>query len=110
MFVDNNTNGSSDAIHIYNSTGGTRLNITGNNGLRLNANYVTNDTWFNGTMVMSGNTVTVTVGTWISGTFNSGVTTSAQLNWWSSTGATDLAGNTATGNTANESGANDRDF
>ena len=78
--------------------------------MRLNANYVNNDTWFNGTMVLSGNNVTVTVGTWISGTFNSGVTTSTGMNWNSSNAAADVAGNTATGNTANESGTADRDF
>ncbi len=110
VFVDNNTNGTSDAVVIYNATGATRLNITGVNGLRLNANYANSDSWLDGTMAMSGNSVTVTVGTTISGTLNTGVTTSAQLNWWSSNAATDLAGNTATGNTANETGATDRDF
>ncbi len=110
VFVDNNTNGNNDAVVIYDATGATRLNVTSANGLRLNANYANSDAWLNGTMVMSGNGVTVTVGSTISGTLNTGVTTSTQLNWNSSTGATDVVGNNASGNTANESGANDRDF
>ncbi|HYH89507.1 MAG TPA: Ig-like domain-containing protein [Solirubrobacteraceae bacterium] len=111
VFVDNNVSGfNNDAIHIYHPTTNTRLNITGTYGLRLNANYVNNDVYLNGTMTMTGNNITVTVGSWISGAVNTGVTTSTGLNWYSSNAATDLAGNTATGNTANESGAADRDF
>ena len=111
LFVDNNVSGvNNDAIMIYHPTTNTRLNVTGVNGLRLNANYANNDAWLNGTMTMSGNGVTVTVGSTISGTLNTGVTTSTALNWWSSTAATDIAGNTATGNTVNESGTADTDF
>ena len=62
-------------------------------------------------MTMAGNSVTVTVGTLISGTLNTGVTTAtADIDWDSSNAATDVAGNTATGNTVNESGTDDRDF
>ncbi len=43
--VDNNVAGNNDAIHIYNSTGTTRLNITAAAGLRLNANYASGDAW-----------------------------------------------------------------
>ena len=108
--VDNNVAGNNDAILIYNSTGTTRLNITAVAGLRLNANYASTDAWLNGTMTMTGSTVTVTAGSTISGTLLTGVTTSTALNWNSSNAATDVAGNTATGNTANESGTTDRDF
>ncbi len=61
-------------------------------------------------MTMSGNSVTVTVGSLISGTINTGVTTGTAHHWNSSNAATDVAGNTATGNTATEAGAADRDF
>ena len=78
--------------------------------LRLNANYVSATANFNGTMVMSGNTITVTIGSLISGTVLSGVTTSTSTNWDSSTAATDAVGNPASGNTVTETGAADRDF
>ena len=48
-------------------------------------------------MTMSGNSIMVTVGTTISGTLNTGVTTTAHLKWTSIDRATDVAGNTATG-------------
>jgi hypothetical protein len=83
--------------------------VTSATGLRLNANYVAGDAWLNGTMTMSGNSVTVTVGSVISGTTSTGVTTLADLQWYSSTAATDVAGNGGTGNIVTEAG-NDRDF
>jgi hypothetical protein len=109
VFVDNNTNFTSDSIFVYHPTTATRLNVTSATGLRLNANYVAGDAWLNGTMTMSGNSVTVTVGSVISGTTSTGVTTLADLQWYSSTAATDVAGNGGTGNIVTEAG-NDRDF
>jgi hypothetical protein len=65
---------------------------------------------FNATMVMSGNTVTVTVGTLISGTIRTGVTTTANMIWNPSTAATDVVGNAASATAMTESGGADRDF
>jgi hypothetical protein len=110
VFVDNNVQGNNDAIVIYNSTGATRLNLTSATALRLNANYVNNDVWLNGTVSMSGNNVVVSIGSLISGTINTGVTTQVDMDWYSSNAATDVVGNPASGNTDQESGAADRDF
>ncbi|MDP9136015.1 MAG: Ig-like domain-containing protein, partial [Actinomycetota bacterium] len=109
--VNNNVAGNNDAIDLYNAAGTTRLNMMDATGqLRLNANYVSATANFNATMVMSGNTITVTIGTLISGTTLTGVTTSTSTSWDSSTAATDVVGNNATGNTVTETGAADRDF
>ena len=111
VFLDNNVSGTSDALFIYNAAGTTRLNVTSATGLRLNANYAGGDAWLNGTMMMAGNSVTVTVGSLISGsTPSSGVNTAVHMNWYSSTAVTDVAGNAATGNQDQESGTVDRDF
>ncbi|HEU4840877.1 MAG TPA: Ig-like domain-containing protein, partial [Ilumatobacteraceae bacterium] len=110
VFVDNNVAGNNDGIFIYHPTANTRLNVTSATGLRLNTTYVTGDVWLNGTMTMSGNSVTVTVGSLISGTSTGGVTGNATMQWNSSNATTDSLGNTGTGNTVNESGGGDRDF
>ena len=59
---------------------------------------------------MSGNTVTITVGTLISGTIRTGVNTSASMLWNPSTAATDAVGNPASGTLVTEPGGVDRDF
>ena len=108
--VNNNVNGTSDAIDLYNSTGSTRLNVVSNYQLRLNANYVTVTANFDATMVMSGSTVTVTIGSQRDGTIATGVTTSTAMTWNSSNATTDEVGNNATGNAVTETGFADRDF
>jgi chitinase len=101
-----------DTLDLYNAAGTTRLNVmSAAQALRLNADYATsNPVWLNASMVMSGNTIVVTVGTLISGTPATGVTTAASMRWTSSNAATDAVGNPATGNTVTETGGADRDF
>jgi hypothetical protein len=109
VLVDNNSG--NDEILVYDAAGATRLELTSNYGLRLNADYVSGDVWLNGTMTMSGNSVTVTIGSVISGgaSLRSNVTGTPEMQWNSSDNATDLAGNTAQGNQVTEP-LNDRDF
>jgi len=52
----------------------------------------------------------VTVGGLVSGTINTGVVTTANLQWTSTAATTDLAGNATTVSTVTEAGATDRDF
>ena len=65
---------------------------------------------FNATMTMTGNTVTVTIGTLISGTIRTGVATTANMIWNPSTAATDAVGNAAQATATTEGGGVDRDF
>ena len=102
-------NGNNDLIDFY-STGGTHLNITEGALLETNANYVSANATFNGTMTMAGNSVTVTIGTQIgSGGLNTVTTGNPDLEWDSANETTDVAGNAASGNIVTETG-NDIDF
>ena len=104
-----NNNGGNDTLEIFNAAGTLELNAAQSVTI---ADYASGTTWFNGSMLRSvtGNQVTVTIGTLISGTPRTGVTTLANMTWTPSTGATDLAGNPATANNVNEAGGLDRDF
>ena len=103
--------GTVSTLDLYNAAGTTRLNVTNAfNRLRLNADYANGTVWLNGTMTMSGNSLVVTVGSLISGTIRTGVTTTSSMVWFSSNAATDAVGNNAAGNTVTETGATDRDF
>jgi chitinase len=101
--------GANDRLEVRDS-GGTTLNLTAGQHLQLNADYVSATAVYDATIVRSGSTVTVTLGTLVSGTPRTGVTTAAAMVWNSSTAATDLAGNAATGNVRAETGAADQDF
>jgi chitinase len=106
-----NDAGANDTLDLYNAAGTTRLNVmSATQALRLQADWVSATTNFNATMVMSGNTVTVTVGTLISGTIRTGVATTANMIWNPSTAATDLVGNAASATATTESGGADLDF
>jgi chitinase len=100
-----------DTLDLYNSTGATRLNVmSGAQPLRLNADYAgSNPLWLNATMVMSGNSITITITSVFSGSNATNETTGGNMQWTSSNLTTDAVGNTATGNVVNETGA-DRDF
>lgn len=78
--------------------------------LQLQADYVSATANFNATMTMTGNTVTVTIGTLISGTIRTGVATTPNMIWNPSTAATDVVGNPAAATAVTETGALDRDF
>jgi Bacterial Ig domain len=91
------------------TTGGIRLNLVlGPADLTLGGNYVTADTDFDATMTQSGATITITLGTQLTGTV---VTAAAgTLSWKPSSAAKDLAGNASTSGTVNEGGTADVDF
>jgi chitinase len=115
--------GSSQAIRIYatdggtvdtmdfrNSAGTTRLNlVNATTDLSLAANYVSASAVLNATMSMSGSVVTITVGSLVSGTLVTNAT-AAKLTWRPSSVATDTSGIAALTTQVTESGTNDRDF
>jgi hypothetical protein len=106
-----NDAGGADTLDLYDSTGTTKLNVTSAaQALSLNANWVANTVWLNGSMTMTGNGIVVTMGSLVSGTINTGVTTTANLQWTSTAATTDVAGNSTTVSTVNETGTTDRDF
>jgi hypothetical protein len=104
--INNNTN--NDQLEIWNAANTARLPLT-NTFVTLNGNYVTANTVFNGTMVQSGASITITLGSLVSGAVRT-ENTAAALSWPSSATATDLAGNACSGNTVTEGGAGDVDF
>jgi chitinase len=106
-----NDAGTADTLDLYDSSGATKLNVTSAaQALRLNANWVANTVWLDGSMTMTGSGIVVTIGSLVSGTVNSGVTTTANLQWTSTAATTDVAGNSTTVSVVNETGTTDRDF
>jgi hypothetical protein len=100
-----------DTLDLYDAAGTTKLNVTSAaQALRLNANWVAGTVWLDGSMTMTGSGIVVTVGSLVSGTINTGVTTTANLQWTSTAATTDVAGNSTTVTTVNETGTTDRDF
>jgi len=77
----------------------------------LNNDYVGSLTTFNATMVQSGTTIAVTLGTLVSGTPRTD-TSKAAVAWSTGTtaGATDRAGNALVASVVTESGTSDDDF
>jgi len=106
-----NDAGGADTLDLYDATGTTKLNVvSATQALRLNANWVNSTVWLDGSMTMSGSGIIVTMGSLVSGTINTGVTTTANLQWTSTAATTDVAGNSTTVTTVNETGTTDRDF
>ena len=94
-------NGSNDEMYF------TGLNLVlSATDLKLGGEFVSTDVVFNGTMVMSGNSVTVTLGTKTSGTVVTDATST--IGWRPSSLATDLAGKASATTTITET--NDTDF
>jgi hypothetical protein len=107
VYIANGT--TTDTMDFRDSTGTTRLNLTGSaTDLNLGGNFVTNATVFNGTIRQTGATITVTLGSRISGT----VTTASAgtITWRPSSLATNLTGIPALTTQVSETGASDRDF
>ena len=99
--INNNAVGGNDSVTV----GGVNLG-TINLG---RTDYVTaTRTYTNSTMSVSGNTLTIVLGT----ASGAGTTAAANgtMSWASSGAATDRAGNNFSGNTANENGAGDKEF
>jgi hypothetical protein len=106
-----NNVGTTDTLDLYNAAGTTKLNVVAaTQALRLQADWVTAQVDFNATMTMTGNGVVVTIGSLISGTPRTGVTTGANMIWNPSTLAADAVGNPAAATVLTETGVVDRDF
>jgi predicted ribosomally synthesized peptide with SipW-like signal peptide len=110
VVVHVDTSGNNDPFTVYDSTNATLLKL---GTVSLGANYVTANRTFGAsgtasTMVMSGSTVTITLGNPSGVTKN--VNANATMSWAPSTSATDRAGNACSATAATESGAADIDF
>ena len=105
-----NDGGTVDTMDFRTSAGTTRLNLVNSaTDLSLGRDFVGSATIFNATMAMSGSTVTVTLGSRISGTLKT-VATTGTLTWRPNAAALDLAGLAASTTLVTESGTADRDF
>jgi hypothetical protein len=103
-------NGTLDQLDFLNSTGAARLPLVlSATDLKLAGNFVSTNVTFNATMIRTGNTITVTLGTKISGTLVTAATTGA-MTWRPSATATDASSKPSTTTMVTESGALDRDF
>ena len=110
VVVHIDTSGNNDPLTVYDSTNSTQLKL---GTVAIGANYVTGNRTFGAsgtasTMVMSGSTITVTLGNPSGSTKN--VNSAATMVWTPSTAATDRAGNACSASTASESGASDVEF
>jgi hypothetical protein len=104
-------NATPDALLVYNSANTTQLPL-GSVSLG-SANYVSANRTFGAsgtasTMVRSGSTITVTLGTASGATLTE--TTNGTMTWTPSASAYDRAGNAGTTANSNESGAADKEF
>ncbi|HEY6567829.1 MAG TPA: hypothetical protein VI341_09975 [Actinomycetota bacterium] len=102
-----NNNGVSDNVTIYNATNATQLPL---GTITLNrTDYTTGSRTFTGsTMVMSGSTITITLGTASGATTTAAAT--ATMSWTPSATATDLAGNACSTTARTEGGTADKEF
>jgi hypothetical protein len=99
-------NGNPDAVTVYDSANATQLAL---GSFTSGKKYVTTNTSFSGsTMLLSGSTIAITLGTPSAAT--SAAKGSTSLAWTVSAAATDRAGNPVTAATVAESGRNDSDF
>jgi hypothetical protein len=100
------TNGNPDVVTVWNAANTVQTAL---GSFSTGKKYVNASMSFTGsTMVMSGATVVVTLGTPTAGTQTAHGKTA--LKWVLSTAATDLAGNPLTAGTISETGAMDSDF
>ncbi len=98
-----------DQLDFYDGAGSTRLNlVTTAADLKLGANFVTSDAEFNATMARSGNSITITLGSQISGSLAQAAV--GTMTWRPSASATDIFGNPASTVLRTETGAADVDF
>jgi hypothetical protein len=103
---------SGDTVEFYDGNDVTRLNLTSTAAdLTLGGDYVSSLTKFDATMAMSGNAITITLGTLTSGTRNTLVSpATTTITWKPSAGATDLSGHPTATTLVTESGTADLDF
>ena len=102
--------GANDQIDFYNAAGTTRLNLVATPAdLKLGGDFVTTDSDFNATISQSGASITVTLGTQISGgALNTAV--AGTMTWKPSATATDVTGHASTTTQVTETGGSDLDF
>lgn len=101
---------SNDQMDFYDTTGTTRLNLVSTAAdLKLGGNFVAATTEFNATMVQSGSSITITLGSQISGTV-AAAAAATTMTWRPSASATDAAGHPSGTALVTESGAVDVDF
>jgi chitinase len=104
--------GATDSMEFYDGNDTTRLNLTSTAAdLMLGGDYVAANTKFDATMAMSGNSITITLGSFTSGTRNTLVSpATTTLTWKPSALATDLSGHPSATTLVTESGTADLDF
>jgi hypothetical protein len=112
--MNNGTTPTPDVLQVYNSANTLQLAVTNIAGLNLGrSDYINGNRTFGATgtpstMVRSGNSITITLGT-----ASGGATTAAAsgtMAWTPSAGATDRAGNPGSTTAVNETGTADREF
>jgi hypothetical protein len=104
--------GSNDTMDFYDANDTTRLNLVSTTAdLKLGGDFAATNVTFDATMSMSGNSITITLGTPGSGTRNTLVSpATTTITWKPSAGATDLSGHPSATTLVTESGIADLDF
>jgi Bacterial Ig domain len=103
-----NQAGGADTLEVWNSANNAKLPLT-STSVSLAGDYTSGGgATFTATMVQSGASITVTLGT-LTGSVKT-ETANGTMSWLPSATATDPAGNPCSTTTANESGAGDREF
>jgi hypothetical protein len=109
--LNNGAGSNNDTVTVFNSTNATQLPLGSVNLGRTDytsASITFGATGTASTMVMSGNTITVTLGTQSAAATTAAAT--GTMIWTPSASATDPAGNAASTTAVTESGAADKDF
>jgi hypothetical protein len=109
--LNNGAGSNNDTVTVYNSTNATQLPLGSVNLGR--ADYTSANITFGATgtassMAMSGNTITITLGTQSAAATTAAAT--GTMSWTPSASATDPAGNAASTTAVTESGTADKDF
>jgi hypothetical protein len=96
-------------MDFRNSAGTTPLNLVNSAAdLRLGGNFVSTDAVFNATIRQTGSTITVTIGSRVSGTVRTA--SAGTVSWRPSSLATNLTGIPALTTQVSETGTFDKDF
>jgi hypothetical protein len=106
-----NNGGTSDSMEFYDNANTTPLGLLASGtALAINIDHVTAPSVFNATIVRSGATITVTIGTLISGAVKNNPKGKNAMVWQTSSQALSTAGKPTLPTTVTESGASDLDF
>jgi hypothetical protein len=106
-----NNGGTSDSMEFYDNANTTPLGLlaTGT-ALNINVDHVLATSLFNATIVRSGSTIVVTMGSLISGTVNQSPKGKNDMVWKTNSQAQSSTGKPTLPTTVTESGASDLDF